>query len=250
MANDTDGLLSAQNARIQNLEAGLITQGQGLLALEETQQQILSGINAINSQLKTMSVDSDMPSDYNMTVEKVKIDGVTYEPTRVVNDKWHYHIQTDIVPNDKVGAKYSLAIQANYITEIAVNIEVRFSKMKKSDNSFVPFTLPVDTCFTASLIVKKGETIGGEAIEGFSRQPIGNLSIDFGKTQIKGFIRRDLLETSNSATKKLYIEVDVPTIIMPYGLQETPVIESGNKLVIVSYNVDLYIRKIRGPKLT
>lgn len=243
MANDTDGLLSAQNARIQNLEAGLITQGQGLLALEETQQQILSGINAINSQLKTMSVDSDMPSDYNMTVEKVKIDGVTYEPTRVVNDKWHYHIQTDIVPNDKVGAKYSLAISANYITEIAVNIEVRFSKMKKSDNSFVPFTLPVDTCFTASLIVKKGE-------EGFSRQPIGNLSIDFGKTQIKGFIRRDLLETSNSATKKLYIEVDVPTIIMPYGLQETPVIEAGNKLVIVSYNVDLYIRKIRGPKLT
>lgn len=242
MAN-TDGLLSAQNARIQNLEAGLITQGQGLLALEETQQQILSGINAINSQLKTMSVDSDMPSDYNMTVEKVKIDGVTYEPTRVVNDKWHYHIQTDIVPNDKVGAKYSLAISANYITEIAVNIEVRFSKMKKSDNSFVPFTLPVDTCFTASLIVKKGE-------EGFSRQPIGNLSIDFGKTQIKGFIRRDLLETSNSATKKLYIEVDVPTIIMPYGLQETPVIESGNKLVIVSYNVDLYIRKIRRPKLT
>lgn len=243
MANDTDGLLSAQNARIQNLEAGLITQGQGLLALEETQQQILSGINAINSQLKTMSVDSDMPSDYNMTVEKVKIDGVTYEPTRVVNDKWHYHIQTDIVPNDKVGAKYSLAISANYITEIAVNIEVRFSKMKKSDNSFVPFTLPVDTCFTASLIVKKGE-------EGFSRQPIGNLSIDFGKTQIKGFIRRDLLETSNSATKKLYIEVDVPTIIMPYGLQETPVIEAGNKLVIVSYNVDLYIRKIRRPTLT
>lgn len=243
MANDTDGLLSAQNARIQNLEAGLITQGQGLLALEQTQQQILSGINAINSQLKTMSVDSDMPSDYNMTVEKVKIDGVTYEPTRVVNDKWHYHIQTDIVPNDKVGAKYSLAISANYITEIAVNIEVRFSKMKKSDNSFVPFTLPVDTCFTASLIVKKGE-------EGFSRQPIGNLSIDFNKTQIKGFIRRDLLETSNSATKKLYIEVDVPTIIMPYGLQETPVIESGNKLVIVSYNVDLYIRKIRRPKLT
>lgn len=242
MAN-TDGLLSAQNARIQNLEAGLITQGQGLLALEQTQQQILSGINAINSQLKTMSVDSDMPSDYNMTVEKVKIDGVTYEPTRVVNDKWHYHIQTDIVPNDKVGVKYSLAISANYITEIAVNIEVRFSKMKKSDNSFVPFTLPVDTCFTASLIVKKGE-------EGFSRQPIGNLSIDFGKTQIKGFIRRDLLETSNSATKKLYIEVDVPTIIMPYGLQETPVIESGNKLVIVSYNVDLYIRKIRRPKLT
>lgn len=243
MANDTDGLLSAQNARIQNLEAGLITQGQGLLALEQTQQQILSGINAINSQLKTMSVDSDMPSDYNMTVEKVKIDGVTYEPTRVVNDKWHYHIQTDIVPNDKVGVKYSLAISANYITEIAVNIEVRFSKMKKSDNSFVPFTLPVDTCFTASLIVKKGE-------EGFSRQPIGNLSIDFNKTQIKGFIRRDLLETSNSATKKLYIEVDVPTIIMPYGLQETPVIESGNKLVIVSYNVDLYIRKIRRPKLT
>ena len=242
MAN-TDGLLSAQNARIQNLEAGLITQGQGLLALEQTQQQILSGINAINSQLKTMSVDSDMPSDYNMTVEKVKIDGVTYEPTRVVNDKWHYHIQTEIVPNDKVGAKYSLAISANYITEIAVNIEVRFSKMKKSDNSFVPFTLPVDTCFTASLIVKKGE-------EGFSRQPIGNLSIDFGKTQIKGFIRRDLLETSNSATKKLYIEVDVPTIIMPYGLQETPVIESGNKLVIVSYNVDLYIRKIHRPKLT
>lgn len=242
MAN-TDGLFSAQNARIQNLEAGLITQGQGLLALEQTQQQILSGINAINSQLKTMSVDSDMPSDYNMTVEKVKIDGVTYEPTRVVNDKWHYHIQTDIVPNDKVGVKYSLAISANYITEIAVNIEVRFSKMKKSDNSFVPFTLPVDTCFTASLIVKKGE-------EGFSRQPIGNLSIDFGKTQIKGFIRRDLLETSNSATKKLYIEVDVPTIIMPYGLQETPVIESGNKLVIVSYNVDLYIRKIRRPKLT
>lgn len=242
MAN-TDGLLSAQNARIQNLEAGLITQGQGLLALEQTQQQILSGINAINSQLKTMSVDSDMPSDYNMTVEKVKIDGVTYEPTRVVNDKWHYHIQTDIVPNDKVGVKYSLAISANYITEIAVNIEVRFSKMKKSDNSFVPFTLPVDTCFTASLIVKKGE-------EGFSRQPIGNLSIDFGKTQIKGFIRRDLLETSNSATKKLYIEVDVPTIIMPYGLQETPVIGSGNKLVIVSYNVDLYIRKIRRPKLT
>lgn len=242
MAN-TDGLLSAQNARIQNLEAGLITQGQGLLALEQTQQQILSGINAINSQLKTMSVDSDMPSDYNMTVEKVKIDGVTYEPTRVVNDKWHYHIQTDIVPNDKVGVKYSLAISANYITEIAVNIEVRFSKMKKSDNSFVPFTLPVDTCFTASLIVKKGE-------EGFSRQPIGNLSIDFGKTQIKGFIRRDLLETSNSATKKLYIEVDVPTIIMPYGLQETPVIESGNKLVIVSYNVDLYIRKIHRPTLT
>lgn len=34
MANDTDGLLTAQNARIQNLEAGLITQGQGLLALE------------------------------------------------------------------------------------------------------------------------------------------------------------------------------------------------------------------------
>lgn len=246
MANDTDGLLTAQNARIQNLEAESITQGQGLLALEQTQQQILSGINAINSQLKTMSVDSDMPSDYNMTVEKVKIDGVTYEPTRVVNDKWHYHIQTDIVPNDKVGVKYSLAISANYQTEIAVNIEVRFSKMKKSDNSFVPFTLPVDTCFTASLIVKKGETIG----EGFSRQPIGDLSIHPNKMQIKGFIRRDLLETSNSATKKLYIEVDVPTVIMPYGLQQTPVIESGNKLVIVSYNVDLYIRKIHRPKLT
>lgn len=242
MAND-DGLLTAQNARIQNLEAGLITQGQGLLALEQTQQQILSGINAINSQLKTMSVDSDMPSDYNMTVEKVKIDGVTYEPTRITNDKWCYHIQTNIVPNDKVGVKYSLEISANYQTEIAVNVEVRFSKMRKSDNSLVPFTLPVDTCYTASLIVKK---IG----EGFSRQPIGNLSIDYRKIQMKGFIRRDLLETSNSATKKLYIEVDVPTIIMPYGLQQTPVIESENKLVIVSYNVDLYIRKIHRPKLT
>lgn len=243
MAND-DGLLTAQNARIQNLEAGLITQGQGLLALEQTQQQILSGINAINSQLKTMSVDSDMPSDYNMTVEKVKIDGVTYEPTKIVNDKWCYHIQTDRVPNDKVGVKYSLEISANYQTEIAVNVEARFSKMRKSDNSLVPFTLPADTCYTAALVVRK--TDGG-----FSRQPIGNLSIYHGKTQIRGFIRRDLLETSNSATKKLYIEVDVPTIIMPYGLQQTPVvIESENKLVIVSYNVDLYIIKIHRPKLT
>lgn len=246
MANDTDGLLTAQNARIQNLEAGLITQGQGLLALEQTQQQILSGINAINSQLKTMSVDSDMPSDYNMTIEKIKIDGVTYEPTGIVNDKWHYHIHTNLVPNNKAGAKYSLAISANYQTEIAVNIEVRFGKIKKSDNSHVPFTLPMDTCFTASLMVKKGETLA----EGHARQPIGNLAIYPDKTQIKGFIRRDLLETPNSATKKLYIEVDVPTIIMPYGLQQTPVIGSENKLVIVTYNVDLYIRKIRRPKLT
>lgn len=241
MAND-DGLLTAQNARIQNLEAGLITQGQGLLALEQTQQQILSGINAINSQLKTMSVDSDMPSDYNMTVEKVKIDGVTYEPTRITNDKWCYHIQTKFVPNDKAGVHYSLEISANYQTEIAVNVEVGFRKMRKSDNSFVPFTLPVDTYYTASFIARK--TDGG-----FLRQSIGNLFIDYRKIQIRGFIHRDL-ETSNSATKKLYIEVEVPAIIMPYGLQQTPVIESENKLVIVSYSVDLYIKKIHRPKLT
>lgn len=242
MAND-DGLLTAQNARIQNLEAGFITQGQGLLALEQTQQQILSGINAINSQLKTMSVDSDMPSDYNMTVEKVKIDGVTYEPTRITNDKWCYHIQTDFVPNDKVGVKYSLEISANYQTEIAVDVEVRFSKMRKSDNSFVPFTLPVDTCYTAALMVRKTG-------KGYLKQPIGNLFIDHRKIEMKGFIRRDLLETSNSATKKLCIEVGVPTIIVPYGLQKTPVIESENKIVIVSYSVDLYIKKIHRPKLT
>lgn len=243
MANDTDGLLTAQNARIQNLEAGLITQGQGLLALEQTQQQILSGINAINSQLKTMSVDSDMPSDYNMTVEKVKIDGVTYEPTRIINDKWYYRIQTGFVQGDKAGVKYSLGISANYQTEIAVDVEVGFRKMRKSDNSFVPFTLPVDTCYTASLMAR---TTDG----GFSSKPIGNLFIDYRKTHIRGSIHRDLLETPNSATKKLYIGVDVPVITMPYGLQQMPVIESENKLVVVNYTVDLYIKKIHRPKLT
>lgn len=249
MANDTDGLLTAQNARIQNLEAGLITQGQGLLALEQTQQQILSGINAINSQLKTMSFDSDMPSDYNMTFEKIKINGVTYEPTVITNDKWHYHIHSGIVPNDKAGTKYTLAISANYQTEMAVNVEVRFCKIKKSDNSLVRFTLPEDSCYTSSLVInaEQDPTVG---FQGFPREPISNLAIYPNRMQIKGFIRKDLLETPNSATKKVYIEVDVPTIIMPYGLQQTPVIGQENKIVIVGYNVDLYIRKIRRPKLT
>lgn len=55
MANDTDGLLTAQNARIQNLEAGLITQGQGLLALEQTQQQILTALQANTQALNNVA---------------------------------------------------------------------------------------------------------------------------------------------------------------------------------------------------
>lgn len=110
----TDGLLTAQNARIQNLEAGLITQGQGLLNLEATQAEILEQLKSVNIALQTLNVNlentdqilSGVPDDFEFNVTPEIYMGVagaaagpgtsntnTYADVAMTSHKQHFHFR-------------------------------------------------------------------------------------------------------------------------------------------------------------
>lgn len=116
MANDTDGLLTARNARIQNLEAGLITQGQGLLNLEATQAEILEQLKSVNIALQTLNANlentdqilSGVPDDFEFNVTPERYMGVigaaagpgtsntnTYTNTAMTSHKQHFHFKIE-----------------------------------------------------------------------------------------------------------------------------------------------------------
>lgn len=115
MANDTDGLLTAQNARIQNLEAGLITQGQGLLALEQTQQQILQ-------QLQTLNMGGlIVPDDFNFQVE---VKNNLYSKESETNHNRHKHVIFNAEPNNWTSNSFN---RNPFGFKILCNYQVRFN---------------------------------------------------------------------------------------------------------------------------
>lgn len=145
MANDTDGLLTAQNARIQNLEAGLITQGQGLLALEQTQQQILQQLQTLNTGL-TLKIPDDfqivpfIPASY----EQIEAAHYITKPSLggyCLNHKRHLHILLVTKPKPTTGNlsfSPTNALEAfQFLCNYQIKIKISWVLVMSLDNTTV-----------------------------------------------------------------------------------------------------------------
>lgn len=141
MANDTDGLLTAQNARIQNLEAGLITQGQGLLALEQTQQQILQQLQANNQLLQQISLgQGNIPSDLVIDIVP-RIDPQKGQQMRINHKQIHYgHLHAELIPVDPSVNSWNVSwliicsLTCNYIVKWRITCLLSFEATENMIN--------------------------------------------------------------------------------------------------------------------
>lgn len=130
ISDNAEGLLTAQNAKIQNLEAGLITQGQGLLNLESTQQQLLEKINTINLQLNTLNtlmqsnLEERIPDDLTIGVTAFPATALWTVPQAEVHIP-HIHIflplKTSSVETNSIANLFLCGITCNYQCEWEIN---------------------------------------------------------------------------------------------------------------------------------
>lgn len=145
ISDNAEGLLTAQNAKIQNLEAGLITQGQGLLNLESTQLQILEKMQSINIQLGKLNdlvaqqgsnELNFIPDDFQLQFalpaswiteqnEKNMNMPALPESSIIRNHKYHYHIKTKTKQRPETGVKSSIGGNY-YFFAFLCNYQIRF----------------------------------------------------------------------------------------------------------------------------
>lgn len=248
-ANHTD--LTTLTAKLETGLA-LLDSKLALLNLEATQQDIVSKINTINLQLNTMntllangiSTDSEMPSDYELTLSNAFLTRSSIKTelttTKKINHKWHYHLQTGYLSLDKACSLCEININTNYQTQLELQVDIRIAKVVISNNTRKAFVLPKDSSATVGFYISE---------DGFTRKPLTKRIITANLNEIRCYGEKRLLETPNQLNKSLILGFDTLNINLENGLTEVPTIESGVYYLIVSASVEIFIKKIYLPKL-